>query len=393
MRFLKFWDNGDYCLTNHLQEPIPIYGILSHRWGAAGDEITYEEIKDGTRRSINEDDLARPGFRKIQFCRERADDDGLRYFWIDTCCIDKQNEVELSHALNSMFYWYQQAARCYVYLSDVSSPMGQDSTFESSEWFTRGWTLQELVAPESVVFYSSEGLRLGDKSSLSEQIHRTTRIPVKALKGLSSMNMFSVNERFQWAEGRHTTKPEDMAYCLLGIFNVRMTPIYADGEYDQLRHKAITELKEKTKNQRESEEIVVAIGGAYWSDLQAIDSSRLQELDREIRNYTIWLLEQGTSGSRRALQEMSIDAGIKMKDLLKKFDIQYNDESNLHEKGMGWEDPWRRFKHHTSKFERVRGFLENRWVIGNKPEDCYTGMMAAKTLLGLILWRDLKDLM
>jgi hypothetical protein len=74
MRFLKFWDNGDYCLTNHLQEPIPIYGILSHRWGAAGDEITYEEIKDGTRRSINEDDLARPGFRKIQFCRERADD-------------------------------------------------------------------------------------------------------------------------------------------------------------------------------------------------------------------------------------------------------------------------------------------------------------------------------
>jgi hypothetical protein len=141
MRFLKFWDNSDYCLINHIPDPIPIYGVLSYRWGAARDEITYEELKDGTRRSISEDGLARPGFRKIKFCRERAVADGLRYFWMDTCCIDKQNEVELSYALNSMFYWYQKAARCYVYLSDVSSPMGQISTFESSEWFTRSWTL------------------------------------------------------------------------------------------------------------------------------------------------------------------------------------------------------------------------------------------------------------
>jgi len=158
MRLITFFDDGDYCLTSFSPENTPFYGILSHKWGAAGDEITYEEIMDGKRRSITESDQGRLGFQKLQFCQHRAAEEGLRYFWIDTCCINKQDQFELSYALNSMFHWYNKAVRCYVYMSDVSYIIvGQPiptMALENSQWFTRGWTLQELLAPASVVFYS-----------------------------------------------------------------------------------------------------------------------------------------------------------------------------------------------------------------------------------------------
>lgn len=137
IRLLQFYDNGEYCLTHFPSDHKPFYGILSHRWGADGDEITYEELMDGERRSISERDLARGGFRKLQFCQQRAAQEGLRYFWIDTCCINKRDQSELSYALNSIFYWYRQATRCYVYMSDVSD-FPHNESFTNSEWFTRG---------------------------------------------------------------------------------------------------------------------------------------------------------------------------------------------------------------------------------------------------------------
>ena len=307
MRLLEFFENDDYCLTNFM-ENTPFYGIWSHTWGGApGDEITYEEMMDGTRRSMNDTDLGRLGFRKLQFCQQRAAQEGLRYFWIDTCCINKQDQSELSYALNSMFYWYKKAVRCYVYMSDVAYTMGGEpiSTmkFENSQWFTRGWTLQELLAPASVIFYSQHGTNIGDKRLLGENIYQITKIPVKALRESSSLSTFSVDERFRWTDGRETTVPEDMAYCLLGIFGVWMTPVYADGDREWLRSKAVKELKSKIENEEVAEKFIV-IGGASWSDLSALGDYRLQELDREIRGYTSWLLQQGQPPTQKNLAQM-----------------------------------------------------------------------------------------
>ena len=134
-------------------DDVPNYAILSHRWEANNQEVTYQDLTTGVGSH-------KMGYRKIQFCAERAGRDGLQYFWVDSCCIDKGNLVELTAAINSMFRWYQNAAKCYVYLSNIS--MGKytlssepiwESDFRRSQWFTRGWTLQELLAPRSVEFF------------------------------------------------------------------------------------------------------------------------------------------------------------------------------------------------------------------------------------------------
>ena len=181
-------------------------------------------------------------YENIQFCGDRAAHDGYEYFWIHTCCIDKTNSVELNEAINSMFRWYREAARCYVYLSDVNYVEGQRAIWlddlARSRWFTRGWTLQELLAPKSVEFFSSEGIRLGDKISLEEEIHRITGIAVEALRG-RSLSDFSVSERMDWATRRTTTRKEDEAYSLLGIFDIHMPLIYGE------REKALVRLREQ----------------------------------------------------------------------------------------------------------------------------------------------------
>ncbi len=138
-----------------------------------------------------------------------------------------------------MFSWYRNATRCYVYLSDVSpsniEPSGLpasppwESEFRASRWFTRGWTLQELIAPLDVQFFARDGTLLGDKVSLQQQIHEITRIPTLALRG-AAFDRFDVKERFKWADGRQTIREEDWAYCLLGIFSVFIPPIYGEGK-------------------------------------------------------------------------------------------------------------------------------------------------------------------
>jgi hypothetical protein len=161
---------------------------------------------------------------------------------IDRVCIDKSNNNELTEAINSMFRWYQGAARCYVYLLDVSvrtqdgqvPHMEWDSSFRNSRWFTRGWTLQELLAPKIVEFYSRDHIRLGDKISFEEQIHEITGITIEALRG-RCLQEFGVQERFQWVGYRQTTMEEDMAYCLLGIFDVYLPLIYGEGQVNAMR--------------------------------------------------------------------------------------------------------------------------------------------------------------
>jgi hypothetical protein len=228
MRLLSYNSDGEFILTEHFDDDIPGYAILSHTWGTDAEEPTFKNLMEGSGRG-------KAGYNKINFCGEQARRDGLRYFWVDTCCIDKTNSTELAEAINSMFHWYRNAAKCYVYLSDVStgnqagsSRQSWESSFWKSRWFTRGWTLQELIAPLLVIFFCSDGKRIGDKKSLERQLHEITGIAVPALQG-TTLSTFSVKERMSWAVNRKTKRAEDKAYSLLGIFDVYMPLIYGEG--------------------------------------------------------------------------------------------------------------------------------------------------------------------
>jgi Heterokaryon incompatibility protein (HET) len=199
MRLLESNSAGEFSLTkDFIGDDVPKYAILSHTWGPDTEEVTFKDLTDDTGKHKN-------GYNKIRFCGKQAERDGLQFFWIDTCCIDKSNSTELSEAINSMFRWYRDAAKCYVYLSDVSSPafdtngesgqLAYESALRESRWFTRGWTLQELLAPGSVEFFCREGNRLGDKRSLERQIHEITKIAIPALRG-TPLSQFGVDERF-----------------------------------------------------------------------------------------------------------------------------------------------------------------------------------------------------
>ncbi|KAI0145324.1 heterokaryon incompatibility protein-domain-containing protein [Xylariaceae sp. FL1272] len=230
MRLLRRDDAGEYSLTPDLApDKIPPYAILSHVWGT--DEVDFADLANGRDKW-----QGKAGHDKIRFSAEKAGRHGLQYFWIDTCCIDKSNSTELATAINSMFRWYRDAKICFAYLSDVSSSVAADAqggvaswemAFQKSRWFTRGWTLQELLAPATVEFYSAEGTWLGDKQSLEQQIRGITGIPLLALRG-ADLSRFSVEERFKWAETRKTTFEEDWVYCLFGIFDVFMPLIYGE---------------------------------------------------------------------------------------------------------------------------------------------------------------------
>lgn len=237
MRLLELLPNGNISLIDISPgEQLPPYAILSHMWGKTSEEVSFEEMEKGIG-------PGKAGWDKLRFCGQQAARDGLRYFWADTCCIKKSDASELSESIISMYRWYGNAERCYVYLSDVStsSPAKKrrrdesrtqsrwEEAFRSSRWFTRGWTLQELLAPSSVEFFSKEGERLGDKRSLEQQIHDITAIPILALRG-EEMSHFPTEKKFAWAKKRKTTRAEDLAYCLLGIFGVSMPVLYGEGK-------------------------------------------------------------------------------------------------------------------------------------------------------------------
>jgi hypothetical protein len=228
MRLLTCSDAGELGLTEDLMDDdsIPSYAILSHTW-QHGQEVTFEDFMNDTGKD-------KTGYDKIRFCGEQAQRDELSRFWVDTCCINKADSVELQDAINSMFRWYQGAAQCYVYLWDVSTRDGLsesawDAAFRASRWFTRGWTLQELIAPQNVKFFSREGKELGDRRTLERQIHEITGIAIPALRA-TPLSTFTVDERLSWMKGRTTTRKEDKVYSLLGMFGIYLLPNYGEGE-------------------------------------------------------------------------------------------------------------------------------------------------------------------
>ncbi|KAH6714091.1 hypothetical protein BKA61DRAFT_551433 [Leptodontidium sp. MPI-SDFR-AT-0119] len=241
MRLLKINGPGEFSLVQVASHTTLSYAILSHTW-TDGQEVTYQDLISGAGNN-------KSGYDKIKFCGEQAARDGLQYFWVDTCCIDKSDPAELSKAINSMFRWYRNAKKCYVYLTDVSRPgentdvQASQSTWEvafrSSKWFTRGWTLQELIAPAVVEFFSQEGKLLGDKKSLEKPIYEITQIPIYALRG-NPFSDFSIAERKGWAAQRQTTEEEDIVYCLLGLCEVSMPTIYGEGKDVALKRLEMT---------------------------------------------------------------------------------------------------------------------------------------------------------
>jgi hypothetical protein len=231
---LQFDQRRGFCLTEDLSEEelssCP-YAILSHTWGKDDEEVNFADVTQGSGHT-------KVGYEKLRFCGKQAEKDGLRYFWVDTCCIDKSSSAELSQAITSMFRWYAGAVKCYVYLGDVTTRNFESSnpparswqpTFRLSRWFKRGWTLQELLAPRSVEFFNFHGARLGDKESLEQVLHEVTQIPPRALRN-APLDEFSVEERMSWAEQRVTKHGEDKAYSLLGLFGVSMALIYGEGK-------------------------------------------------------------------------------------------------------------------------------------------------------------------
>ncbi|KAK4208488.1 vegetative incompatibility protein HET-E-1, partial [Rhypophila decipiens] len=232
---------------------LPDYGILSPCWRRG--EVSYHDYGDAWRRQHGLE-----GRTKVRDACKQAYNDGLEFLWVDTCCIDKTSSAELGEAINSMYTWYRKAAKCYVYLDDVVSSgspsssdcaeVGSDASVHSllaqSRWFTRGWTLQELLAPKNVCFYDVNWASVGEKSSLVDVLHRITGIDKSVLEG-GSLRQVSVGRHMSWAAARETTRIEDIAYCLLGIFDVNMPLLYGEGRRAFIRLQK--EISKTTENQ------------------------------------------------------------------------------------------------------------------------------------------------
>lgn len=206
------------------------YAILSHTW--KGQEQSYKEVRDICKDCGKDKNPRDYVSKKIRdFCTV-AERDGYRWAWVDMCCIDKESSTELSEAINSMFNWYLLSEVCYAFLEDVHKDddhYAPGSEFRNARWHTRGWTLQELLAPALVVFMSVEWEPIGTKHELCHPIHKSTGIHKSLLTREKSIFKAPIAERMSWAARRETTRVEDEAYCLLGIFNINMPTIYGEG--------------------------------------------------------------------------------------------------------------------------------------------------------------------
>jgi len=214
------------------------YAILSHRWIA--QEVDYAEIVELAKMAVEERDeiRQRDGYQKILQSCEQAQKDGYEWLWVDTCCIDKRSSAELSEAINSMYRWYENAKVCYAYLHDVPDPRFPTASDRERyldfsgwpEWFSRGWTLQELIAPSSVQFFNKNWQNIGDKRTLAPTLVGITGIPEYILIHGLCENRPCVAQIMSWAANRTTTRVEDRAYSLMGLLDVNMPMLYGEGK-------------------------------------------------------------------------------------------------------------------------------------------------------------------
>ncbi|KAK1751135.1 heterokaryon incompatibility protein-domain-containing protein [Echria macrotheca] len=211
----------NYNLKEFLNEnDLPRYAILSHTWGDR--EVTFAELKSGTVTKGR-------GWEKIKETCRLARSERINWAWVDTCCIDKDSSANLTESLNSMFRWYQKSTVCYVWLEDLEPATPFHIGIARSRWVTRGWTLQELIAPRDMVFFDAEWGFRGDKRDKCVELSAATGIPEELLRMESRISDYTVAQRMSWAAKRVMTRVEDTAYCLLGLFEVSMPLIYGEG--------------------------------------------------------------------------------------------------------------------------------------------------------------------
>lgn len=204
---------------------IPPYSILSHTWGAEEVSLVDFMAVSSTSAKIRS---SRRGFKKIVRAAKLARELKHKYIWIDTCCIDKSSSADLTEAINSMYQWYRDSVVCFAWLDDLPNEK-PDKAMARCRWFTRGWTLQELVAPRRLEFYDAEWVFRGTRTAHIDLIFQRTNIPQRILLGQAHPTNYSLARRMSWAATRETTRIEDTAYCLLGIFDINMPLAYGEG--------------------------------------------------------------------------------------------------------------------------------------------------------------------
>ena len=231
---MRLLDTTTIKLSEFHDADIPPYAILSHTWGK--NEVSFQDLHRVKSKGPQ-------SYYKIARCCALAALQGYEWVWIDTCCIDKTSSSELSEAINSMYRWYQNSRICYAYLEDVS--IDDMETFGSSRWFTRGWTLQELLAPAEVHFYDMRWTKLGSMRSLCEMVAAATDIPPKCLEDRAGV---SVAARMSWASKRQTSRVEDLAYSLMGLFDVNMPLLYGEGPkaFMRLQHEIVRNIDDES---------------------------------------------------------------------------------------------------------------------------------------------------
>ncbi|KAF9775200.1 hypothetical protein IL306_006718 [Fusarium sp. DS 682] len=252
---MRLLHTADLELVEFFDDSTPEYAILSHTWG--DEEVTLQEMKPpGSAGNLKASNSLgqKKGYYKVRNAATVAARDGYKYIWVDTCCIDKTSSAELQEAINSMFRWYKKSARCYVYLVDVppaeeERPEAVCSQFHRSRWFTRGWTLQELIAPRNLQFRARDWSYLGskDEDKFIGLVSKITSIERSILRGQKSLAQLSVANRMRWASYRQTTRAEDIAYSMLGIFDVNMPLLYGEGKRAFMRLQE--EILKKTSDQ------------------------------------------------------------------------------------------------------------------------------------------------
>ena len=268
---------------------IPDYAILSHTWDK--DEVSYEVISKPEAREL-------AGYKKIKGCCDLAARQGWEYVWIDTCCIDKRSSAELSEAINSMWRWYEKAQICFAYLQDFEFDPDESlcatknmARFQTCRWFTRGWTLQELLAPRRVTFYDSSWRFIGDRE--------VWKVVMESITGISQLHLqqpkkATIAAKMSWMSRRQTTRPEDIAYSLLGLFEVYMPLLYGEGHnaFIRLQHEIVKSSNDETifawKDVRLIESGMFALSPAAFADSSDVimyEHHGIRESPYSVTNY------------------------------------------------------------------------------------------------------------
>jgi hypothetical protein len=387
---------------------VPPYAIVSHRW--RDDELPFHDYSEllsvpyyqylygdpqEKLSKVNDPDsdcyIKRGGVRKIISACLRAFLDGIGHVWIDTVGIDKSSSAELQEAINSMYAWYERSRICYVYLDDVSCPVGTHRTdaeleqaLSASEWQTRSWTLQEFLAPTRVDFYDNKWLYLGSKlttsigargfgtSELSVKnaaFSRMTGVPLEAVERLCPLREYSIAQRFSWAARRQSTRLEDRAYSLMGIFDVNMPMLYGEGAkaFRRLQEEIIKQnldhsilVWDGTQTGRTSNRSIFAPSLDCFAESGNIISLRTHRSPMELTN----------AGLRVSLPMITINATPNAQRCLALLDCRIKDEitkiialeletANKEEAGEAWRDAY--LSHHTYSVVESQRAAESSW--------------------------------